>query len=65
MDIYGFSEADVDEVLNVYNLETLTKEFRDENEKLAEVYYTDEFLWVRRSRKPSPKEVAELLSTVV
>jgi len=62
MDVCGFSEADVDEVLNVHDLDTLKREFRDENEKLAEVYHTDESLRARRSREPSPEEIAELLN---
>ena len=61
IDIYGFSKADKDEVLTVYDLEELKKEFRDENEKLTEVYYTDEFLCIRRSRELSPEEITELL----
>jgi len=62
MNIYGFSEVNKDEVLNVYNLDFLKKEFRDESEKLVKVYETDEFIRARRSREPSPKEVTELLN---
>jgi len=63
MDVYGFSEVDKDEVLNVYNLDTLIKELQDENKKLVEVYETDKFLRVRCSREPSPEELAELLNS--
>ena len=38
IDIYSFSKANKEEVLEVYDLEELKREFRDENEKLAEVY---------------------------